>query len=55
MKSPRPASFNDKKKGLQNFFLQLDVYAQLAGQHWMEKDKVLHATMLLMKAATNWV
>ena len=55
MKPPRLASFNGKKKGLQNFLLQLDVYAQLAGQHWTKKDRVLHATMLLTGAAANWV
>ena len=55
MKPPRLASFNGKRKGLQNFFLQLDIYAQLAGQHWTEKDRVLHATMLLTRAAANWV
>ena len=55
MKLPRPASFNGKRKKLQNFLSQLDVYALLAGQHWTEKDKVLHATMLLTGAAANWV
>ena len=55
MKLPRPASLNGKWKGLQNFLLQLDVYAQLAGQHWTKKDKVLHTTMLLTRAAANWV
>ena len=55
MKLPRPASFNGKEKELQNFFSQLDVYAQLAEQHWTEKDKVLHDTMLLTGAAANWV
>ena len=33
MKPQRSASFNGKKKELQNFFSQLDVYAQLAKQH----------------------
>ena len=33
MKPQRPASFNSKKKRLQNFLLYLDVYAQLAKQH----------------------
>ena len=55
MKLPRPTSFNGKKKGLHNFLLQLDVYAQLAGQHWTEKDRVLHAIMLLTRAAANFV
>ena len=55
MKPPRPASFNGKRKKLQNFFLQLNVYAQLAGQQWTEKDRVLHATILLTGAAANWV
>ena len=55
MKPQRPASFNGKKKGLHNFLLQLDMYAQLAGQHWTEKDRVLHATMLLTGAAANWI
>ena len=31
MKPPRPAYFNSKRKELQNFLLQLDVYTQLAG------------------------
>ena len=55
MKPPRPTSFNSERKGLQNFFSQLDVYAQLAGQHWTEKDRILHVTMLLMGGAANWV
>ena len=55
MKPQRPASFNGKKKRLQNFFSQLDIYAQLAGQHWTKKDRVLQATMLLTGAAANWV
>ena len=33
MKPPRPANFNGKKNRLQNFLLQLNVYAQLARQH----------------------
>ena len=33
MKPPRPTSFNDKNKGLQNFLSQLDVFVLLAGQH----------------------
>ena len=55
MKPPRPANFNGKKKGLQNFLLQLDVYALLARQHWTEKGRVLHAMMFFTKAATNWI
>ena len=55
MKSQKPASFNGKRKGLQNLFLQLDVYAQHAGQHWTKKDRVLHAIMLLTGATANWI
>ena len=55
MTPPRPAYFNGKIKGLQNFLSQLDVYAKLAGQHWTEKNRVLHATMLLTRAAANWI
>ena len=55
MKPSRPAYFNDKRKGLQNFLLQLNVYAQLSGQHWTKKNRVLHVTILLTGAATYWI
>ena len=55
MKPPRLASFTVKRKKLQNFLSQLNVYAQLAGQHWTKKNRVLHATMLLTRAAANWI
>ena len=55
MKPQRPASFNSKRKRLQNFLSQLDVYRQLASQLWTKKDRVLHATLLLTGSAANWV